>query len=108
MHVKDMKDSVKVRPPGGNLFFVVLCVEVSGNYISFAPLDGLPLNLRHSPEVRSKKSSEALKVYVVCVTRVVSYLMASHTVWLRSSDFFPFSPRLRVVQTPAQANPSLM
>ena len=58
MHVEAMKDSVEVRPPGGNIFFVVLCVEVSGNSISFAPLDGLPLNLGHSPEVRSKRSSE--------------------------------------------------
>jgi len=50
-HVEDMKDPVEVQPPGRNLFLVVLCVEVSGNRISFALLGDPRLDLRNSPEI---------------------------------------------------------
>ena len=49
-----MKDPVEVRPPGGNSFLVVLWEEASTNQSVFSPLDDLPLDSRHSSEVRPK------------------------------------------------------
>ena len=56
-HVEDMKDPDEVQPPRGDFLFVVLCVDVSGNHISFSLLDDIPLDLRHSPGARYKASS---------------------------------------------------
>jgi hypothetical protein len=49
-----MKDSVEIRLPGGDFFFVVLGVDMSRNHVSFTLLDDPPLDLCHSPEARSK------------------------------------------------------
>ena len=49
-----MKDPVEIQPPGGDFLLVVLCVEMSRNYISFALFDDILLDLRYSSEIRSK------------------------------------------------------
>jgi len=51
-----MKYPVEVRPPGSDFLFVVLCMDMSGNRVSLALLDDLPLDLPHSPEITSKLS----------------------------------------------------
>jgi hypothetical protein len=40
------------------------------------------------------------------LTHAVNWLIAPHTELLRSFNNFPFNPRLRAVQTSAQASPS--
>ena len=62
-----MKDPDKVRPPGGNLFLVALCVEMSNNHVSSALLDDLPLDLPHGPEVASRTSSSCSKYSTLLV-----------------------------------------
>ena len=50
-HLKNMKDSIEVRPPGSNRGFILLRVENTRDRISFFWLDGTPLNLRHGPAI---------------------------------------------------------
>ena len=51
-----MKDPVEVRPPGGDSFLVVLCVEKSRDCAPFTALGDLPLDARDSPGIRPKTS----------------------------------------------------
>ena len=51
-HVKDLKNLVQIRPTGGNLFLVALCMQMSRNPITFSLLGNIPFDLRHSPRVR--------------------------------------------------------
>ena len=52
-YVEDMKDLVEVRLPGGDHFFIILCVEKSSECIPFAFLDDLPLDLRQGAAIGS-------------------------------------------------------
>ena len=67
-----MKDPVEVQPPGGDLFLVVLCVEVSGNRISFALLGDPHLDLRNSPEIGLKLSPTGCSKCTVLVYKLTS------------------------------------
>ena len=58
-HVEYMKDPLEVRPPGGNRLFVVLRVEMSGNYVPFSPLDDVPMNLSRGPAIESSISASS-------------------------------------------------
>jgi len=49
-----MKDPDQVQPPGGDCFFVVLCVENSRDCIPFTLLDDVPLDTRDSPGIMPK------------------------------------------------------
>ena len=55
-YIEDMKEPVQIRFPPRDFFLVVLGVDESGDRISFALLDDLPPNRRHSSVVRSKTS----------------------------------------------------
>ena len=55
-HVKDMKDLHQFQPPCRDRVLVVLCVEMSCNYISFALLDDPRLDRRHGSKVGSEPS----------------------------------------------------
>ena len=50
-HLKNMKDSIEIRPPGSNRGFVLLRVENTRDRISSVWFDGAPLNLRHGPAI---------------------------------------------------------
>ena len=50
-HLKDMKDSIEVRPPGGNRGFIPLRVENTRDRISFFRLCHTPLDLCHGPAI---------------------------------------------------------
>jgi len=52
-YVKDVKDPVEVQPPGGDRLFIGLGVEESRERVPFTPLDGLALNICHSPVIES-------------------------------------------------------
>ena len=56
MHLEDMKDSIEVRPPGGNRGFILLRVEHAGDSISFFRFDGGPLDLRHGSAIEGMVS----------------------------------------------------
>ena len=60
-YVENLKDPVEVQPPCSNLVFIVLCVQMSRNHVSFALLDDLPLDLRHSPEVGLKRRQRVVQ-----------------------------------------------
>ena len=49
-YIKDVEDSDKIRLPSGDLFHVVLRVEISGNHVPSVLLDDLRLDLCHCPE----------------------------------------------------------
>jgi len=53
-YVEDLKDLVELQPPDSDLFLVVLCMEVSRNYVSVSLLGDIPFDLCHSPGVRRK------------------------------------------------------
>ena len=73
-----MEDPVEVQPPGGNCFFVVLCVEMSGDYVPFTLLDDAPLNLCHSPAIGSSVSGSP-GMSTIGLTHVVKCSIASNT-----------------------------
>jgi len=62
-----MKDPVEVQPPGSNSFLVVLCVYISRDRASFAPLGDLPLDLPNSSEIGLKLSPTNHSRYTVLV-----------------------------------------
>jgi len=103
-HVKDLKNLVKVRPPGGDHFLVGLCMQMSRNRTSFSLFHDIPFDLRYSPG--ETVVNVAPKVCVADVAHFVSRLIASRTELSRSFNLFPFSPWSRAVQTSAQASPS--
>ena len=51
-----MKDPDEVRPPTGDFFLVILCVEMPNNDVSFALLEDISLDVGNGPEVMSKGS----------------------------------------------------
>ena len=51
-HADDPKDPVKIQSPGGDLFRVVLCIQISRNHVSFFLLDDIPFDLCHNPGFR--------------------------------------------------------
>jgi len=51
-HVKGLKNLVKVQLPGGDLFLVGLCMQMSRYPSSFSLLGDIPFDLRHSPGVK--------------------------------------------------------
>jgi len=51
-HVEDLKYLVEVQLPGGDLFLVGFCMQMSRNPISFSLLGDIPFDLRYSPGVR--------------------------------------------------------
>ena len=55
-HVENMKEPIQIRFPPCYLVLVVLGMDKSRDRISFALLDDIPLNRRHSSVVRSKAS----------------------------------------------------
>ena len=73
-----MEDPVEVQPPAGNRLFIVLRVEMSGDYASFAPLDDTPLNLGHSPTFESSVSALP-GMSTADPTHVVNCSIASNT-----------------------------
>ena len=52
-HLKDMKDSIEIRPPGSNRGFILLGVENARDRISSVRLDGASLDLCHDPAIES-------------------------------------------------------
>ena len=76
-HVEHMKNPLEVRPPGGNCLFIVLRVEMSGDYVPFASLD-VPLNLCHSPAIGNSISGSP-DISTSGLTHVVNCSIASNT-----------------------------
>lgn len=76
MHIEDLENPSKVRSPGGNFFFVVLCMDMLGNHISFFLLGNLPLDILYSPDQVAKSVKEVSKGYVVGVTHAFSRVIA--------------------------------
>ena len=52
-HVEDMKNPVEDQFPAGDLFLIVRRMDKSGDRIPPAVFDDLPLDLRHSPAIKS-------------------------------------------------------
>ena len=48
-HVKDIKNTVELQPPGSNRLFIVLRVIASGDRVPFTPFDGILLDLSNGP-----------------------------------------------------------
>ena len=55
-HVKDLKNSVKVRSPSGDLLLVALCMQMLRKRVSFPLLVDVPLDLGHRSGVRWRAS----------------------------------------------------
>ena len=66
----------ELRPPRRNLSFIALCEEMLRKHVSFAVLDDLPSDLRHSPEIRLNMLPTSCSKRV---THVVNSLIASQT-----------------------------
>ena len=52
-HVEDVKDSVEVQFPGGDRFFIARRMDESRDRVPLALFDDLPLDLCHSPAIKS-------------------------------------------------------
>jgi hypothetical protein len=52
-HAKDLKNPIKVQPPGGDHLSVVLRVKASKYRTPFVPLDQFSLDICHRPVVES-------------------------------------------------------
>ena len=66
----------ELRPPRRNLVFIAFRKEMSRKHISFAVLDDLPLDLRHSPEIRLNMLPTSCSKRV---THLANSLIASQT-----------------------------
>ena len=50
-HLKNMEDSIEIRPPASNRGFILLRVENARDRISFVRFDDTPLDLCHGPAI---------------------------------------------------------
>jgi len=95
-HVEHEKDPVEVRPPGGDLLLIILCVKKLSGCVPFALLDDLLVDIRDCSEARPRASSMRRSKRVLhaasVLTHVVSCPIASSRDWLRSLSPFPFNP----------------
>ena len=55
-HLKDMKDSIEIRPPGSDRGFILLRVENTRDKISFFRFDGALLDLCNGPAIEGMVS----------------------------------------------------
>ena len=89
-----MKDPNKVLIPSGNLVFVTLREEESGESTPFTPLDDLPLNLGHGPVIETSVNGlRSLGMRIADLAYVVRSPIASRTASVSSSNRFPFNLR---------------
>ena len=77
-HVEDVKDPVEVQFPGPDRILIARRMDKSRDRVSLALLDDIPLNLRHSPAIKSVVS-ELPKACITGLTYVVNCPIASHT-----------------------------
>jgi hypothetical protein len=73
-----MEDPIEVQPPGSGRFFIILCMNESGESIPSGLLDDHLLDLRHGPAIGSVVSELCIK-RITGSTHVVSCSIASHT-----------------------------
>ena len=73
-----MKDPVEIQLPSRDSILIVCCVDDSGDRVPLALFDDLPLDLCHSPVIKSIVS-ELSKVNVSGLTHVVNCSIASRT-----------------------------
>jgi len=73
-----MKDPVEFCPPSGNRLLITLRMEQSSNSVPPAAFDDLPLDLRHSPAIKTVVG-EPSKPPIIGLTHVVNWFIASHT-----------------------------
>ena len=105
-HVEDDEDPFKLGFPSGNGLLVIPRVEKSRGCIASTLLDDLVLYFPDSPGTKVMISRRTRNHNTAGPTHVVNWFIASHTDWLRSSNFFPFIPRLRALQISEQNSPS--
>ena len=77
-HVKDVKNPVEVQFPVGDRFLIARRMDKSRDRVPLALLDDLPLDLCHSPAVKSVVN-ELPKVYITGSTHVINCSIASRT-----------------------------
>ena len=77
-HVEDVKDPVEVQFPGPDRILIARRMDKSRDRVSLTLLDDLPLNLRHSPAIKSVVS-ELPKACITGLTYVVNCSIASRT-----------------------------
>ena len=77
-HVEDVKDPVEVQFPGGDRFFIARRMDESRDRVPLALFDDLPLDLCHSPAIKSVVS-ELPKVGITGSTHVINCSIASRT-----------------------------
>ena len=88
-YVEDLKDPVEFLPPGGDHILVVLCVEESRSCFSFSLLNGLPLDLGHSPAVRG--GDKVTTLHTCCWTNSRSQISDRNDYGLtKFIQLFPF------------------
>jgi hypothetical protein len=104
-YCENVKDPVEVQLPRSDRLFITLRVEKSGDRISFAQLDDLPLDLGHSSAIEALVS-KPLGVHANGQTYSLSSSIASKTDGLSSSGCFPCNPRSSALHTSAQDKPS--
>ena len=76
MHIKDLKNSVQVQPPGSDRFSVrVLLVQKPRDWILFTPLDDVRLDLDHSATVERFVSKHP-EVNIADSTHIISCSIA--------------------------------
>ena len=104
-HIKDEEDPLKLGVPISNGLLIIPCVKKSRDHFTSALLRDPILYFRDSPGSKVMISRRNQNYGTDGPTHVVSWVIASHTDWLRSS-FFPFIPRSRALQMSEQRNPS--
>ena len=77
-HVKNVKNTVKLQPPGSDCLFIILRVVMSRDRVPFTSLNNVPLDLVHSSTIQSlvRKSHG---VRIADSTYVVNLSIASRT-----------------------------
>jgi hypothetical protein len=78
-YVEDMKDPVKVQPPGCDFFFVVLRMEKARNSTPFFQLANAPLDLCYRPGTKGAISKSCTTQTPAGLTHVASCSIASDT-----------------------------
>jgi len=105
-HIEDDEDPVELGLPSGNYLLVIPRVKKSRGRIAPALLDDLILYFRDCPGSKGMISRGTRNYGTAGPTHVVNWFIASHTDWLRSSNFFPSIPRSRALQISEQNSPS--
>ena len=78
-YLKDMRDSIEIRPPGNNRVFITLRVEKTRDGVSSVRFHNALLDQRHGPAIVCVVSKSGTASISIDSTHVVNCSIASNT-----------------------------